>query len=84
MFVSENGQVFTWGWGETGQLGHGDLENRFEPTLLESMVDQNILKVVCGHDHSLLLNDRGELFAFGKYAFWEIQILNFTSQICQH
>ena len=28
------GRVWTWGWGEYGQLGHNDEENRLVPTLL--------------------------------------------------
>lgn len=33
--LSSLGQVFTWGWGIHGQLGHGNCDNEFLPKLLD-------------------------------------------------
>ena len=34
MAVTAGGRLYTWGWGEYGQLGHGDTGNRLVPTLV--------------------------------------------------
>ena len=31
------GDLFTWGWGENGRLGHGDVRKRQHPTLIASL-----------------------------------------------
>ncbi|KAL6542382.1 Ultraviolet-B receptor uvr8 [Orobanche minor] len=44
--------VCSWGRGEDGQLGHGDAEDRFSPTQLSALDDQEIVSVTCGADHT--------------------------------
>ncbi|KAG6398548.1 hypothetical protein SASPL_140013 [Salvia splendens] len=44
--------VCSWGRGEDGQLGHGDAEDRFSPTQLSVLDDQEIVSVTCGADHT--------------------------------
>ncbi|KAL1539021.1 Ultraviolet-B receptor uvr8 [Salvia divinorum] len=44
--------VCSWGRGEDGQLGHGDAEDRFSPTQLSVLDDQEIDSVTCGADHT--------------------------------
>ncbi|GER49683.1 regulator of chromosome condensation family protein [Striga asiatica] len=44
--------VCSWGRGEDGQLGHGDAEDRFFPTQLSALNDQEIVSVTCGADHT--------------------------------
>ena len=36
--LSKDGEVFSWGLNFKGQLGLGDFENRYEPTLVESLL----------------------------------------------
>lgn len=56
-------QVFTWGRGKYGQLGHGTVESEFHPVAVTALSDQMIVQVVCGGDHTMALNSEGELFA---------------------
>lgn len=44
--------VCSWGRGEDGQLGHGDAEDRFSPTQLSALDDQEIVSVTSGADHT--------------------------------
>ena len=36
--LSKDGEVYAWGLNFKGQLGLGDFENRYEPTLVESLL----------------------------------------------
>ena len=42
--------VWTWGWGQYGQLGHGDTLDKTTPTVVKyfQSVDGKILNIVCG------------------------------------
>jgi alpha-tubulin suppressor-like RCC1 family protein len=78
----ENGNLWTWGRGIFGQLGHGDLENRNKPKLVETALDVKFIQVSCGSDftvalsgskiHSVLvldlisLSDQGKVYTWGK------------------
>jgi alpha-tubulin suppressor-like RCC1 family protein len=64
-FLTEKGEVFTWGYGNDGQLGHQDKINLNQPRKLQ--FDQKISKVVCGGGHTgIITSDKGLLFLFGR------------------
>ncbi|XP_021722925.1 uncharacterized protein LOC110690409 [Chenopodium quinoa] len=46
--LTSRAEVFTWGRGTNGQLGHGDNDHRNEPTLVEFMKDNQVKRVACG------------------------------------
>ncbi|KAL5229142.1 hypothetical protein ABZP36_017407 [Zizania latifolia] len=41
-------EVFTWGKGANGRLGHGDIEDRKIPTLVEALRDRSVRHIACG------------------------------------
>ncbi|XVF85951.1 hypothetical protein PTKIN_Ptkin17bG0158800 [Pterospermum kingtungense] len=41
-------EVYTWGKGTNGQLGHGDIADRKTPTLVDFLKDKQVKSVVCG------------------------------------
>ncbi|XP_068326461.1 PH, RCC1 and FYVE domains-containing protein 1-like [Pyrus communis] len=41
-------EVYTWGRGSNGQLGHGDNDHRHTPTLVDCMKDKEVKSVACG------------------------------------
>lgn len=46
--LTSKSEVFTWGKGENGRLGHGDIEDRKTPTLVEALRDRHIKSISCG------------------------------------
>ncbi|KAJ3671396.1 hypothetical protein LUZ60_007475 [Juncus effusus] len=46
--LTSKNEVFTWGKGQKGQLGHGDSEDRKVPTIVESLRDKSVKSVSCG------------------------------------
>ena len=61
--VTENGEVFSWGRGKFGALGHGTTEDVHQPKKVEGLA--NIVDVKCGADYTLVKDNNGKLFAFG-------------------
>lgn len=41
-------EVYTWGKGSNGQLGHGDYDHRNTPTLVNFLKDKQVKSVACG------------------------------------
>lgn len=49
--LTENGDVYTWGMGQYGRLGHGDEENLSMPVRVEGLVGHKISSVHAGMDN---------------------------------
>ncbi|KAG5566324.1 hypothetical protein RHGRI_002056 [Rhododendron griersonianum] len=41
-------EVYTWGKGANGRLGHGDAEDKNSPTLVEALKDKQVETIACG------------------------------------
>ena len=75
--LSNEGKVYSWGFGSNGQLGLGFCEDSFEPgeglknsmryipEKIEEINDEIISDIKCGKTFSMFVNDKGELFACG-------------------
>lgn len=48
-------EVYTWGKGANGRLGHGDTKDRNTPTLVEALKDKQVKMVVCGSDFTVAI-----------------------------
>ncbi|KAL7591229.1 hypothetical protein Lser_V15G34983 [Lactuca serriola] len=53
--LTDNGEVFSWGCGRSGRLGLGSSIDEHEPMVVEFSEDTNVLQVVSGFDHNLVL-----------------------------
>lgn len=62
--ITENGDVYTWGFGNEGQLGHGDKSDQLLPRKIQ--INQKITKISCGGSHAAMLTAQGKLFMMGR------------------
>lgn len=46
--LTSRSEVYTWGKGANGRLGHGDVEDRKSPTFVEALKDRHVKSVSCG------------------------------------
>eukprot|EP01084_Bolivina_argentea_P155631 271204_1 len=69
--VSEHGDVYTFGCGERGRLGHGNESRQKLPKKIEYFTNRKIQIVSCqgGSDHSAVVSANGDLYTFG-YGTW--------------
>jgi len=61
--VTEQGNVFSWGCGNKGQLGLGDENSRMTPVQIPGLT--NIKYACAGESHSVALSDKGLVFTWG-------------------
>nr|XP_010909635.1 PH, RCC1 and FYVE domains-containing protein 1 isoform X2 [Elaeis guineensis] len=46
--LTSRSEVYTWGRGANGRLGHGDVEDQKTPTLVEALKDRHVKSISCG------------------------------------
>ncbi|KAN0032031.1 hypothetical protein ACTFIV_005904 [Dictyostelium citrinum] len=63
----ETGDVYGWGRGDEGQLGHGIKENRVSPILIDSVKSLNVISVQCGAFNSSALTTDKECYIWGQF-----------------
>jgi uncharacterized repeat protein (TIGR02543 family) len=67
--LSNLGRIFSWGRNEFGQLGLGNNTNNPNISIVEFSsleVDEKIIEIVTGDDHSMALTNMGNLYTWGK------------------
>jgi len=64
--IAEDGDVYTWGRGWDGQLGHDVVtEIELEPRIVPHMENRASAAVSCGSAHTVVVTDNGNVWAWG-------------------
>lgn len=68
--ITSNGETLTWGFGDSGALGHGEdvVSNQYTPRIISSLKNYQMKHISCGKNHSVTLTTSGETYitGFGK------------------
>ncbi|KAF7216143.1 alsin isoform X1 [Nothobranchius furzeri] len=59
-------EVWSWGRGSEGQLGHGDQLARLQPLCIKPLTGQEVIKVTAGSHHSLALTAQCLVYSWGS------------------
>ncbi|XP_035168092.1 RCC1 domain-containing protein 1 [Oxyura jamaicensis] len=59
------GEIYGWGGGRHGQLGHGGLESEQQPRLVEALAGVPMRAVAAGGWHSASISEGGDLYMWG-------------------
>jgi myosin V len=67
---AHNGDLYSWGSGKWGQLGHGDFKNKVVPSIVrvqkeDKDEDEKFESVCCGARHCVAISRRGEVYTWG-------------------
>ena len=70
MALDSDGNVWTWGHGGNGRLGHGDTEDRLVPTAIThtEFTNTNIIAMYAGGGHNMALDVQGNVWTWGAGA----------------
>jgi alpha-tubulin suppressor-like RCC1 family protein len=63
--INTNGELYTWGHGFFGQLGHGDTLTKKEPLKVDHL-DLKYQKVKCGQYHTLAIDKKKQVYIWGR------------------
>jgi alpha-tubulin suppressor-like RCC1 family protein len=83
--VTETGDVFSWGIGERGQLGHGDLENHKTPWPILGLQGHEIGAIAAGEAHSLAASRDGKkVWAWGAGHYGQLGVGGLEPRLTPH
>ena len=64
--TKDGGQVYSWGLGYYGTLGHGDEHSHATPQLIQSLKDVHIMSVAAGANHNFAVSRAGRVYVWGR------------------
>lgn len=70
--ITTKGELYTWGYGAAGQLGHGDKENAAVPKLVAALAGVRIVQVDCGETHTIALSSEGKAYSWGGCGYGQL------------
>ncbi len=72
--ITSSGELFTWGCGEYGRLGHGDNVTQLRPKQVKALAGQRVVQVACGSRdaQTLALTDEGLVYSWGDGDFGKL------------
>ncbi|KAK2144244.1 hypothetical protein NP493_4277g00005 [Ridgeia piscesae] len=72
--IASNGDLYTWGLGEYGRLGHGDNTTQLRPKQVKSLAGQRVIQVALGSRdaQTLALTDDGTVYSWGDGDFGKL------------
>ncbi|XP_027020317.2 alsin isoform X1 [Tachysurus fulvidraco] len=77
-------EVWTWGRGQEGQLGHGDTLPRLQPLCIKSLSKKEVIKIVAGSYHSLALTAQCQVYSWGSNKLGQLGHTNSLRTVPQH
>ncbi|XP_014229550.1 RCC1-like G exchanging factor-like protein [Trichogramma pretiosum] len=73
MLLTDNGEVYTFGWGADGQTGLAHYRNEYRPSLVKGdLSGEKIIKVTSAADCVLALSDKGKVFGWGNAEYSQL------------
>ena len=66
IIVAQNGDLYSCGRGDSGQLGHGNLNHCFEPTRIEAVARDRIRQIATYGARTVGISERDNFYIFGK------------------
>ncbi|XP_049340539.1 alsin isoform X1 [Astyanax mexicanus] len=74
-------EVWSWGRGQEGQLGHGDVLPRLQPLGIKSLSKMEVVKIVAGSNHSLAITAQCQVYSWGSSKFGQLGNMNSPSTV---
>eukprot|EP01084_Bolivina_argentea_P309957 536202_1 len=69
LVLTEDGNVWSFGYNNQGQLGHANQKTNSTPTIIEALKDEHIVQISSGSFHSAVISQKGNLFCFGNNGY---------------
>mmetsp|Transcript_39262 Transcript_39262/g.90715 ORF Transcript_39262/g.90715 Transcript_39262/m.90715 type:complete len:627 (-) Transcript_39262:68-1948(-) len=64
--VAESGELYTWGYGKDGKLGHGDTKDALMPKAVRALQSKIVRSLSCAEHHIAVVTDVGVLYTWGN------------------
>ncbi|XP_077231669.1 ultraviolet-B receptor UVR8-like isoform X2 [Tasmannia lanceolata] len=82
--VTEDGNLYGWGWGRYGNLGLGDRNDRLVPEKVSAVDGEKMLLVACGWRHTISVSASGSLYTYGWSKYGQLGHGDFEDHLVPH
>ncbi|KAH7671086.1 Regulator of chromosome condensation 1/beta-lactamase-inhibitor protein II [Dioscorea alata] len=82
--VTEDGELYGWGWGQYGNLGLGDRNDRLIPEKVSSVGERKMVLVACGWRHTITVSSSGGLYTYGWSKYGQLGHGDFEDHLVPH
>ncbi|KAF3680726.1 putative microtubule-associated protein RP/EB family member 1B-like [Capsicum annuum] len=69
VLITKQGEIFSWGEGLSGRLGHGVETDTSSPKLIDTLCGLNVTSAACGDYHTCATTISGDLYTWGEGTF---------------
>ncbi|CAA6660402.1 unnamed protein product [Spirodela intermedia] len=82
--VTEDGDLYGWGWGRYGNLGLGDRDDRLIPEKVSAVDGQKMILVACGWRHTITVSSSSNLYTYGWSKYGQLGHGDFEDFLVPH
>ncbi|KAL0343235.1 UNVERIFIED_CONTAM: Ultraviolet-B receptor UVR8 [Sesamum angustifolium] len=82
--VTEDGELYGWGWGRYGNLGLGDRDDRLVPGKVSTIQGEKMVLVACGWRHTISVSSSGSLYTYGWSKYGQLGHGDFEDHLIPH
>lgn len=82
--VTEDGELYGWGWGRYGNLGLGDRNDRLVPEKVSLVKGDKMIMVACGWRHTISVSSSGGLYTYGWSKYGQLGHGDFEDHLTPH
>ncbi|PSS26592.1 Ultraviolet-B receptor like [Actinidia chinensis var. chinensis] len=82
--ITEDGELYGWGWGRYGNLGLGDRKDRLVPEKVSSIEAEKMVLVACGWRHTISVSSSGGLYTYGWSKYGQLGHGDFEDHLIPH
>ncbi|GFY87472.1 regulator of chromosome condensation (RCC1) family protein [Actinidia rufa] len=82
--ITEDGELYGWGWGRYGNLGLGDRKDRLVPEKVSSIETEKMVLVACGWRHTISVSSSGGLYTYGWSKYGQLGHGDFEDHLIPH
>eukprot|EP00268_Persea_americana_P066002 TRINITY_DN8903_c0_g1_i3.p1 TRINITY_DN8903_c0_g1~~TRINITY_DN8903_c0_g1_i3.p1 ORF type:complete len:194 (+),score=46.61 TRINITY_DN8903_c0_g1_i3:214-795(+) len=82
--ITEDGDLYGWGWGRYGNLGLGDRSDRLVPEKVSAVDGQKMVSVACGWRHTISVSSSGSLYTYGWSKYGQLGHGDFEDHLIPH
>ncbi|KVH87985.1 Regulator of chromosome condensation 1/beta-lactamase-inhibitor protein II, partial [Cynara cardunculus var. scolymus] len=82
--ITEDGELYGWGWGRYGNLGLGDRTDRNIPEKASVINGEKMILVACGWRHTISVSSSGGLYTYGWSKYGQLGHGDFRDHLVPH
>ncbi|EEF39472.1 ultraviolet-B receptor UVR8 [Ricinus communis] len=82
--VTEDGELYGWGWGRYGNLGLGDRKDRLVPEKVSLPHGEKMVMVACGWRHTISVSSSGGLYTYGWSKYGQLGHGDYADHLIPH